>query len=215
MKRIFRDSILLLLLLVAVTAGAQNVEQQLRTFDDHADVTAANQFFAELQKADFLDEPIVFSASDPVDSLRQQVWYWAAEWFYEQQDYARSEHYALQALPLYHGDNDEQPDCLSLLGLIYVRQGDFACAALYAKQCLEIDLRSGDDDRIASSMNTVAGIYMAGYQASEAEQYILGALEHIGRVDNPPRRALLPHGRPLQRNPRSPRTLRELLEAES
>lgn len=40
-------------------------------------------------------------------------------------------------------------------------------------------------------MNTVAGIYMAGYQASEAEQYILGALEHIGRVDNPPRRAVI------------------------
>ena len=70
MKRIFRDSILLLLLLVAVTAGAQNVEQQLRTFDDHADVTAANQFFAELQKADFLDEPIVFSASDLYTILR-------------------------------------------------------------------------------------------------------------------------------------------------
>ena len=70
MKRIFRDSILLLLLLVTATAGAQNVEQQLRTFDDHADVTAANLFFAELQKADFLDEPIVFSASDLYTILR-------------------------------------------------------------------------------------------------------------------------------------------------
>ena len=150
----------MLLLLVATTAGAQNIVQQLRAFDGQADVTAANQFFAELQKADFLDEPIVFSASVPVDSLRQQVWYWAAEWFYEQQDYARSEHYALQALPLYHGGNDELPDCLSLLGLIYVRQGDFARAALYAKQCLEIDLRSGDDDRIDSLLCSSSAIFV-------------------------------------------------------
>ena len=191
MKRIFEGSILMLMLLLATTIRAQDVEPLLRQFDAQPGAKTANQFFAELQNAEFLDEPIVFPATAPVDSLCQQVWYWAAEWFYDQQAYGPAEQYARQALPHYHGGNDERADCLSLLGLIYVRQGDIAQAAHYAKQCLEIDLRSGDDDRIASSMNTVAGIYMAGYQASEAEQYILGALEHINRVDNPARRAVI------------------------
>ena len=30
-----------------------------------------------------------------------------------------------------------------------------------SKQCLEIDMKSGGDDLISSSMNAVAGIYMA------------------------------------------------------
>ena len=40
-------------------------------------------------------------------------------------------------------------------------------------------------------MNTVAGIYMAGYQAKEAEHYILGAMEHAKKVDNPARQAVI------------------------
>jgi AraC-like DNA-binding protein len=110
---------------------------------------------------------------------------------YDQQQYKEAEKYGLKALPLFHGGNDSKADCLNLLGLVYVRMGDFKHAAEYAKQCLDIDLRSGDDDRISSSMNTVAGIYMAGYQAKEAEKYILGALEHAGKVDNPARKAVI------------------------
>ena len=142
-------------------------------------------------KAEFVDEEIVFPDGTPADSLQKQVWYWAGEWMYDQQQYERAEAYALKALPLCHVGNDFKADCLNLLGLIYVRMGDVKNAANYAKQCLEIDMQSGDDDRISSSMNTVAGIYMAGYQAKEAEQYILGALEHAEKVDNPARKAVL------------------------
>ncbi len=179
------------MLLAVATARAQDVEQLLCEFDSLADATTANRFFAVLQENGFLDEPATFTGQEPRDSLRQQVWYFAAEWFYAQQAYDAAGQYARRALPLYDIGNDDRADCLNLLALVHVRQGDIAQAASYAKQCLEIDLRSGDDDRIASSMNTVAGIYMAGYQAREAEQYILGALEHIARVDNPARRAVI------------------------
>jgi hypothetical protein len=40
-------------------------------------------------------------------------------------------------------------------------------------------------------MNTVAGIYMAGYQPKEAEEYILGALEHAAKVNNTARKAVI------------------------
>ena len=180
-----------LALLMSVCAMAQDVESALAKFDKQTNVAAANLFFSELLKAEFVDEEIVFPDGTPADSLQKQVWYWAGEWMYDQQQYEQAEAYALKALPLCHVGNDFKADCLNLLGLIYVRMGDVKNAANYAKQCLEIDMKSGDDDRISSSMNTVAGIYMAGYQAKEAEQYILGALEHAEKVDNPARKAVL------------------------
>lgn len=180
-----------LALLMSVCAMAQDVESALAKFDKQTNVAAANLFFSELLKAEFVDEETVFPDGTPADSLQKQVWYWAGEWMYDQQQYEQAEAYALKALPLCHVGNDFKADCLNLLGLIYVRMGDVKNAANYAKQCLEIDMKSGDDDRISSSMNTVAGIYMAGYQAKEAEQYILGALEHAEKVDNPARKAVL------------------------
>lgn len=170
---------------------AQDVEKALEAFDKQANAETAKQFFHELLKAEFVDEMEDFCSSTPIDSLRQQVWYWAGEWMYDQQQYEQAEAYALKALPLCHVGNDFKADCLNLLGLIYVRMGDVKNAANYAKQCLEIDMKSGDDDRISSSMNTVAGIYMAGFQAKEAEHYILGALEHAEKADNPARKAVL------------------------
>lgn len=182
---------ILLALLTGVGMMAQDVEKALEAFDKQATVETANQFFHELLKAEFIDEMEDFCSGTPADSLQKQVWYWAGEWMYDQQQYEQAEAYALKALPLCHVGNDFKADCLNLLGLIYVRMGDVKNAANYAKQCLEIDMQSGDDDRISSSMNTVAGIYMAGYQAKEAEQYILGALEHAEKVDNPARKAVL------------------------
>ena len=113
-----------------------------------------------------------------------------ADSLYVAQQYKPALEVGLKALPLCKGTESEG-DCLNLLGMIYVRMGDVKNAAHYAKQCLEIDLKSGDDDLISSSMNTVAGIYMAGYQAKEAEQYILGALEHAEKADNPARKAVI------------------------
>jgi len=177
-------------LATCANAMANNVETKLETFNRHQNVAGANAFFHELDKAKFLDEKVVFSSSTPADSIRQQVWYWAAEWLYDQQQYYKAEKYAQKALPLYKSD-DGKADCLNLIGLIYVRMGNMKKAAGYARKCLEIDLKSGDDDRISSSMNTMAGIYMAGHQAKEAEQYIKGALKHIENVDNPQRKAVI------------------------
>ena len=193
-NRAFRAILTLLVALVAtVAARAQNVEPQLKIFDQQADVAAANAFFDELLKADFLaeDEKVVFGADTPKDSLQQQVWWWAAEWLYDQQQYKEAEKYALQALPLFDRHPLGKADCLNTLGCIYVRLGDFKQAAKYSKQCVEIEVKHGDHNRISSSMNTLAGIYMAAYQAKDAEKYILQALEHAEKVDNPGRKAVI------------------------
>lgn len=182
----------LLALVINADLWAQdNVEQIVQQFDRHADVAVANQFFNELAKAEFTDETISFGAETPADSLKQQVWYWAAEWLYDQQQYEQAEQYALKALQKYHPSNPEMADCLNTLGCIYVRLSDFKKAAHYARQSVDMEMKGGDHDRISSSLNTLAGIYMAGYQAKEAEQIILQALDHANKVDNPGRKAII------------------------
>lgn len=174
-----------------VGAWAQDVESALAKFDKQPVAATANAFFDALLKEEFIDEKTTFPASASADSLRQQVWFWAAEWLYDQGKYKEAEQYALEALKKYHPSNPERADCLNTLGCIYVRLSDFKQAANYSRQSVEVDLKGGDDDRISSSMNTLAGILMAGYQAKEAEPVILQALEHANKVDNPGRKAIL------------------------
>ena len=176
---------------ISFVAQAQDVEGALAKFNNQPTATLANQFFNTLLLAEFIDESTNFTASASTDSLQQQVWFWAAEWLYDQGKFKEAEKYALDALPKYHPSNPEKADCLNTLGCIYVRLSDFKQAANYARQSVEIELKGGDHDRISSSMNTLAGIYMAGYQAKEAEQIILQALDHANQVDNPGRKAII------------------------
>ena len=185
--------LVILLAMCPITALAQQpaVEKALDDYNRAPSVEAANRFFSLLDQEEFTEEKIHFSPRVPADSLRQQVWYWASEWFYDKQDYTQSKDYGLKALKLYHGSSDSKADCLNLLGCIYVRLGDFKNAADYAKQCLNIDMASGDHDRISSSMNTLAGIYMAAHQADEAEKLIIQAINHADLANNPARKAVL------------------------
>ena len=185
--------LVILLAMCPITALAQQpaVEKALDDYNRAPSVDAANRFFSLLDQEEFTEEKIHFSPRVPADSLRQQVWYWASEWFYDKQDYTQSKDYGLKALKLYHGSSDSKADCLNLLGCIYVRLGDFKNAAAYAKQCLNIDMASGDHDRISSSMNTLAGIYMAAHQADEAEKLIVQAINHADLANNPARKAVL------------------------
>ena len=185
--------LVILLAMCPVTALAQqhSIEKALDDYNRAPSVETANRFFALLDQEEFTEEKIRFSTQVPPDSVRQQVWYWASEWFYDKQDYTQSKDYGLKALKLYHGASNSKADCLNLLGCIYVRLGDFKNAAAYAKQCLNIDMASGDHDRISSSMNTLAGIYMAAHQADEAEKLIVQAINHADLANNPARKAVL------------------------
>ena len=156
-----------------------------------ASVELANRFMRILEQEELLDEPFRFDADTPVDSLRQQVWYWSAEWYYARQDYDAAERYATKALPLYSHDSGEKADCLNLLGIVNVRKGNFAKAVAFTKQTLAIDMRIGDPDRISSSLNVLAGTYMAAGNPTEAEKYILKGIEYADKADNAARKAIL------------------------
>lgn len=171
-------------------AQTDTYTQILSEFDNNTSASAANRFFKQLDTDEITDSLIIFTENTPADSMQSQVWYWASVSMYEMQQYKLAEKYGLKSLPLLH-DNETKADCLNLLGCIYVRLGDFNQAASYAKQCLDIDMQSGDDDRISSSLNTLAGIYMAAYQHKEAEGYIIKAIEHADKAQNPARKAIL------------------------
>ena len=186
-----RLTLMMALMTALYTMAQDKVEILLSQFDKQPATSVANQFFSELEKADFTGQTIAFTEGTPADSLQQQVWYWAAEWLYDQQQYEKAEQYALKALKKYHPQNPELADCQNVLACIYVRLSDIKQAADYARQSVEIKMRGGNDDDISSSLNTLAGIYMAGYQAKEAEQIILQAMDHANRADNPGRKAII------------------------
>ncbi len=190
LKSVF--ALLLLCLPAAMRAEEGEADRLVAQFDNSGGtVKAANQFFDYLDKEEFTDTRIQFAANTPIDSLRQQVWYWAAEWYNDVHEYARAKDYALKALPLFRWPNNGKSDCLNLLGIINVRLSDFPAAASYAKKCVEIDMTLGDPDKISSGLNTLAGIYMAADHADEAEKFILQGLEYADRADNPGRKAIL------------------------
>ena len=128
-------------------------------------------------------------AATLAESLRDQ-----ADSLYNAQQYDEAKTIALKGLSTTGSGSSLQEsrgDLLNLMALINIRQGHFEQAAEYAKQCNELDLKSGDPDMISSSYNTLTGIYMSMRQPKEAEKYILKAMEYASKVDNPQREAVL------------------------
>ena len=201
MRNIYSTGLLLLLTLLLPTGiRAQKpveengkVMQALRQFGQQQDVRSANSFFAGLHQQEFTEEKIQFPATASKDTLRAQVWYWAAEYFYAAGSYQEAEHYALQALPLLKKGNDETTlaDCLNILAINSVRQGHHAEAIGYARQVYGLDMKSGDEERISMSQNTLAGLYISARQPQEAEKYVVKGLEMARRSGKEHRLAIV------------------------
>ena len=191
---IIRYFTFLICYVISCTANAQDAdfERLLSRFNNANDqVQAANEFFQYVEKVFPGDCAITFSKGTPEDSLRQQVWYWAAEVYHDAQNYESARQYALRALPLFRYDNEDKAYCVKLLAIINVRLGDFSAAATYGKQALDITLKGGNADEISSVLNVLAGTYMAANQAEQAEQYILKGLEYAEAANNSGRKAIL------------------------
>lgn len=189
----FRFILVALMLAWVSSPLAASVDQLIKNFDASQNVATANAFFKELDNEKFTDELLHFKSNAHPDTLRQQVWYWAAEWYYDQQQYQRAIDYGLKALPHCKSGNNRvvEGDCENLLGVIYIRLADYDNAAKHAKACYELDRRSGDPDAMSSSLNTLAAIYMGARQPKEAEKYILAALEQAKKANNPARLATI------------------------
>lgn len=182
-----RNFLVILLLFLETSLASAQVptglsEATVRCLDDFSEApsaAAANHFFSQLLSEEFVTEPIHFDSSVPEDTLCAQVWYWAAEYYYAAQHYAQSEAYALRALPLLQqgGDESTLADCLNILAIANTRLSRYERAVDFARQCYELDERSGDAERISMSLSNLAGLYMSAGQPKEAEQYVVRGLE--------------------------------------
>lgn len=192
-RRAFRYILSLVLTSCVITAMAAPFEDLMKAFDKNQNAVTANAVFRQLGKEQFTDELISFSAQTNVDTLRQQVWYWAAEWYYDQQQFELARDYGLKALPHCKTGNNRvvEGDCENLLGAIFIRLTDYKNAAIHAKACYELDRRSGDPDMMSSSLNTLAKIYMGARQPQVAEGYILKAIDNAKKAGNPTRTAVI------------------------
>jgi len=172
--------------------SAQSVDSLLSNFERSANWQTANNLFKVFHKAGVSDS-YSFDASTPHDSICQEVWYWAGEYYFAQQQYLESMKYCQKALPLLRTrkNSEEEADCLNLLAISHMRLTKYEMAIIYAKQCYKLDQQTGDKNRISYSLNLLAGIYMAAKQSQEAEKYIVKALDMADEKNDPKHKAVL------------------------
>lgn len=179
LKLIATLSILILSAPASLADDYDDLARLIVEYDNSADkVVVANDFMSKMRSEGFFDHKVVFSGSTPLDSINKWMWYWAGEYYLDCQEYDKALAYSKKALPLCSKAATDKSDCLGLMSIIYFRLSDYASAINASEESLAIDRQLGDHSRISSSLNTIAGIYLASKEPQKGERYILEAIEH-------------------------------------
>ena len=162
-------------------ALAQNVDSILVSFEKQKKNKAektAETFFGILMEQGFSDDSIRILKGSSLDSIKALTWYWAAEWFYDSQDYDKAIVYSEKALKKSQstGAKEIECDCCNTLSIALFRKSDYRSSLKYAKRTLELGRELNDEGRIANALNTLAGICLTAKQPAEGEKYILEAI---------------------------------------
>lgn len=180
--------------MLSLVASAEPVDSLLDSFDRKPSLKSADAFFAYLYEQDFTDAPRMYRSipSPPMDTVKALVWYWAGEWYYATQQYPLAEKNLLRALELMqYADKTSYSDNLAMLGLVEMRQSKYEEALRYMHRCYELDVESGDAERICSSLNTIAGTLLAAGNPTEGMRYELRAIEYAKQSGSPTRLAVV------------------------
>ena len=153
----------------------------------------ANEFFGHLYQTGYIDEPIVFPAGAHMDSVDVNVWFYISEWYYYEGEYGLAVQYAKRAEEhcTSHVDEISKSDVYSQLGGAYFRASDYEKAAEALLKSYEIDRKSGDYDRLSSTLNGIGCVFVAGGKAPEAEKYVMEGIAANALTNNLSRRAVL------------------------
>ena len=219
MKNLFTLLVLSVCILSAMAADQKQpepIDTLLERFDNKPGLKTAREFFAYMDKEEFMDEPVVFTDLTPLDTMKALVWYWAGEWYYAEQEYTLAEKNLLRALELMeYADEKSISDNLAMLGLTFMRQSKYDEALHYMHRCYRLDSESGDPDRMSSSLNMIAGTLLAAGNPEEAEGYILRAITYAKRANTPPSRTAVIFGMASEIENRLEHKERALLYADS
>lgn len=164
-----------------IFALAQNVDSILVSFEKQKKNKAektAETFFGILMEQGFSDDSIRILKGSSPDSIKALTWYWAAEWFYDSQDYDKAITYSEKALKKSQSAEAKEIecDCCNTLSIALFRKSDYRSSLKYAKRTLELGRELNDEGRIANALNTLAGICLTAKQPAEGEKYILEAI---------------------------------------
>ena len=182
--------------LYAVADEGGQVERYAQKYMKQADAASrlrlANDFFAYLLGIDYIDEPIRFPEGSHIDSVDVNVYYYIAEWHYGKGDYQKAVGYLENATGrMGVVSDDARSDVYALLGAAYFRLSDYDKAAEALDRCYLLDKKSGDLDRMSSTLNSIASVFVAAGKPQEAEKYVLEAIAANSLTDNLSRRAVL------------------------
>lgn len=197
----FRYIITFWLILAGVTLSAHSVDSaQMKLYADKytatteiaSRLTLANDFFAYLLRTGYIDEAIAFPANSHIDSVDVNVYYYVAEWYYGTGDYPRTVDYCSRATHCMGVVDDvAKSDVYGLLGAAYFRMGYFDKAVDALNISYTIDKKRGDFDRLSSTLNGIASVFVAAGKPKEGEKYIIEAIAANSFTDNLSRRAVL------------------------
>lgn len=168
-------------------AATIDIEDYLQRFDlagKSERVAIANQLFKNNLAPDTV---LHYDNSTDPDYLEAMVTYWAAEHYMGKSQYDRAAIYLNRSLPLQRKvcNESELADCYNLLGMAYIRMGDFATAIKYQDECLKLDQKSGDKKLMSSSLNNIAATCLTAGQASQGEKYITEAIRLERTLNRP------------------------------
>ena len=153
----------------------------------------ANDFFGYLYEIGFIGEPVVFPDGAHMDSVDLNVWFYLSDWYYNEGGYGPAVEYAMRAADYCTDRVDElsKSDVYSQLGNAWFHAGDYEKASRALLKSYEIDRKSGDYDRLSSTLNSIGCVFVAGGRAPEAEKYVMEGIAANALTDNLARRAVL------------------------
>ena len=187
------------LLSLPLSAQADDAEQMKHYADEYGRcedargrLRLANDFFAYLRRIEYIEDSIAFPAGSHIDSVDVNVYYYIAEWYYGSGDYQSAINNCSRATQCMGVvDDASKSDVYALLGAAHFRMGAFDKAADALHQCYEIDKAAGDFDRMSSTLNGIASVFVGAGKPQEAEKYILEAIAANSLTENLARRAVL------------------------
>lgn len=140
-------------------------------------IAVANSLEKFFEKQGYLNYPVHFSKQSSSNEIDLVVYYGMSDYKYDEGAYYKVIEYALKSESVSPKDSLRwKSDNFFLINLAYQRIGQYDKALEYGIRCYRIDVKSGDETAISSSLNSLAGLYMANDRCDVALQYIKRAV---------------------------------------
>ena len=152
-----------------------------------ARIAIANRLYEELYRREHIDTLMQLSGKMERSVADAYMMEAMSEYYYDCGEFAQSISAATKAARIFEQRqmNEDAATCYSVLCIAYHRIGNMGEALNYGRKNYEYDLQTGDDDRLSSSLNNLATLYLGNRQPEMAEKYILRAIEIEQQLDRP------------------------------